>query len=194
MSEELLETTELHHQLHGHGEGGDSPAWLLYLSLTTAIIAVFAAIASLQAGALSNDALLEKNEALLYQSRASDQWSFYQAKGIKSAIAGGQAIYLASSQPEAAQRAAAEQARYKAEQEEIQTKAKELEQQIEEHNHRSEHFLEQHHRCAMAVTMFQIAIALGAIAALARRRLLWLGGLGCGALGLGLAIWGMFLT
>jgi Domain of unknown function (DUF4337) len=43
--------------------------------------------------------------------------------------------------------------------------------------------LEQHHRFAASVALFQIAIALGAIAALTRVWLVWIGSLVAGAIG-----------
>ena len=45
------------------------------------------AIVSLHAGSTINEALVLKSEATALQARASDQWAFYQAKGIKGAIA-----------------------------------------------------------------------------------------------------------
>ena len=99
MPEEDLETAELkeqidqrledheHHEHHGHAKPEQPPGWLRYLSLSTAMIAVFAAVASLESGSNSNEAILEKSEAMLSQSRASDAWSYFQAKGIKATVA-----------------------------------------------------------------------------------------------------------
>src|SRR3954468_6191226 len=83
MPDEDLETAELKERIEEgveralESEGGAGPRWTLYLSLSTAIIAVFAAIASLESGANSNDAILEKNDAILSQSKASDQWAYF---------------------------------------------------------------------------------------------------------------------
>lgn len=41
-----------------------------------------------------------------------------------------------------------------------------------------------HHRFARAVAFFQVAIALGAVAALTRRRAVWLGSIVVGAAGI----------
>ena len=65
--------------------------WIVYLSLSTALIAVLAAIAALESGTYSNQALMQKNEALLTQTKASDQWAYYQAKSVKAAIYATQA-------------------------------------------------------------------------------------------------------
>ena len=187
MPEEDLETAELKERIEEGVEKaleGEGPSWTLYLSLSTAIIAVFAAIASLQSGANSNDAILEKNEAVLNQSKESDQWSYYQAKGMKAAIAGAEADLLGASNAELVDKRRAEARRYKGEQDEIEKAAHELEKKVEEGNQRAERFLERHHRFALSVTVFQVAIALSAIAALTRRRALWWVGLAAGGVGL----------
>jgi len=189
MPEEDIETAELKERIEegvekALEEGGGGPGWTLYLSLSTAIIAVFAAIASLESGANSNDAILEKNEAVLNESKASDQWAYYQAKGVKSSLASLEADLLAGSNAERAAKAASEAKRYKAEQDEIDKGAHEIEKKVEESNARAERFLERHHKFALSVTMFQVAIALSAIAALTRRKPLWWVGLAASAVGL----------
>src|SRR5579872_2700705 len=63
-------------------EGG----FLRPIALSTAILAVFAAIAALRAGGTANEALILKTEATRLQAEASDQWNYYQAKGIKLAV------------------------------------------------------------------------------------------------------------
>ena len=189
MPEEDLETAELKERIEegvekALEEGGGGPRCTLYLSLSTAIIAVFAAIASLESGANSNDAILEKNEAVLNEARASDQWAYYQAKGVKSSLANTEADLAGTSNAELAVRAMAEAKRYKSEQDAIEKAAHELEKKVEESNERAERFLERHHRFALSVTMFQVAIALSAIAALTRRKALWWVGLAASAVGL----------
>src|ERR1700753_3876876 len=64
-------------------EGG---ALLRTIALTTALFAAVAAIASLQAGGTVNEALVLKTEAAVLQAKASDQWAYYQAKGIKATV------------------------------------------------------------------------------------------------------------
>lgn len=89
MSEELIETKELQEKLGEaieHAEKHPSLRWIMYLSFSTAVMAVVAAVASLEAGSLSNEAILFKNEAVLNQAKASDNWSYFQAKGIKKEI------------------------------------------------------------------------------------------------------------
>jgi hypothetical protein len=92
----------------------------LYLSLPTALIAV---VALLESGANSNDAILEKNEAVLSQSRASDQWALYQAKAMRAAIASGESEFSRATSPELAGKFRDEAARLKGEQASLEAKA-----------------------------------------------------------------------
>lgn len=172
--EEAVETKELKEQMDEMMEERKA-GWTLYLSFSTALLAVIAAIASLRSGALSNDALLLKNEAILYQAKASDQWAYYQAKGIKATI------YAA--QPTAS-KYVSEIKRYKDEQEEVKKSATEFEEKVKEKDEDATRHLEGHHKFAIAVTLFQIAIALSAIAVLVRRKALWILGLAVSGLGL----------
>src|SRR4051812_22371074 len=123
--EEDLETAELKEKIDEHLEhhGGHgthaSPSWTRWLSVSTALVAVFAAIASLLSGSNSNEAILEKSEAMLNQSLASDQWAYYQAKSVKSAIASGQALIVLDAKPDLAAKLTAEAKRYTTEGEKI---------------------------------------------------------------------------
>lgn len=178
MEEELeLDAKEAVEKLEGRG-------WNTYLAISTALIAVVAAIASLASGAYSNQAVLEKNNAVLFQSKASDQWSYYQAKGIKKNVS--DAFY----QQFSAAGFKAQSDKYAAEQLAIQAQAQSFEKQVEDANKASERSLEKHHKLAFSVTFFQIAIALAALSSLMRRRsffilslLFTIGGLGYMAAG-----------
>src|SRR5262245_63904016 len=91
MPEDEFETTEFKEKLEEATERAVEAAehralWIVYLSFSTALIAVFAAIAALESGTFANEALVQKNEALLAQAQASDQWAYYQAKSVKAAI------------------------------------------------------------------------------------------------------------
>ncbi|MDQ6887526.1 MAG: DUF4337 domain-containing protein [Gemmatimonadota bacterium] len=162
-------------------QGGSLLRWI---SLTTALLAALAAIGSLRAGATVNEALVLKTEATRLQAEASDQWAYYQAKGIKAAVAQS-ALNTWLAIGKAAPPALAQQsARYTAEQGDIQHKATELEARRDERSREADRLLEKHHHYATAVALFQIAIALGAIAALTRVRLAWLASLVAGVIGI----------
>jgi hypothetical protein len=185
-----VETERLHEAIHEEleKEGG---AFLRTIALTTALLAGLAAIASLRAGATVNEALVLKTEATRLQSEASDQWAYYQAKGVKSAVQEAtRASWLAVGKeppPDHAEKAK----HYAAEQEAIAEKAREKEQERDARSREADHLLHAHHRFASAVAFFQVAIALGAVAALTRSRLVWLGSLAVGAGGIGVAAWAL---
>lgn len=158
------------------------------IALTTAILAAVAAVAALQSGAAVNTALILKTEAARLQTEASDQWAYYQAKGIKAAIqAATRSAWLAAGKQAPAEHDA-EMRRYAAEQEEIKKAAEEKERQRDEKSREADHLLHRHHSFANAVALTQVAIALGAVAALTRIRWVWLGSLAVGGTGIALFV------
>lgn len=140
-------------------------AWISWVALSTAILAVLAAIASLLSGEYAN-------EAMMNQIEASDQWSYYQAKSIKAAVLDAKTT-LGGAPDEQDQ---SKRARYEKEQEEIKSEA-------ERKQAASKSFFHKHEVFARGVTMFQIAIAIAAICALTRKRSFWVVSLVFGALG-----------
>jgi hypothetical protein len=161
--------------------GGSMLRWV---SLSTALLAAVAAIASLRAGDTVNEALALKSDATRIQAQASDQWAFYQAKGIKGAVARSTAATWQAAGHAVPAELEATATRYDAEQKDIQAKAKELETERDAKEHEATSLLEKHHHYAAAVALFQVAIALGAVAALTRVRLVWYGSLALGAVGI----------
>ena len=139
--------------------------WISWVALSTAILAVLAAIASLLSGE-------HANEAMMNQIETSSQWSYYQAKSIKSAVVDMKMAL--SSVPDEQDRS--KRARYDKEQEEIKSEAEAKQAAAKSYFHKHEVF-------ARAVTMFQIAIAIAAISALTRKRSFWVVSLVFGAFG-----------
>jgi len=189
MPEDQFETSEFKEKLEEATERAVEVAehrslWIVYLSFSTALIAVLAAIAALESGAFSNEALIQKNEALLAQAQASDQWAYYQAKSVKAAIYSSQAAVAQSSNPDLAKKAQQQADRYSKEEEEISKSAKEREKEVAEKGELSAISMEHHHRFAYSVTMFQISIALAAVAALSKQKGVWFAGLVVAAAGL----------
>jgi hypothetical protein len=135
------------------------------VALSTAILAVLAAISGLLAG-------MYANEAMMSQIQASDQWGYYQAKSIKAAILEAKTT-LAS---DATDRDKEKAAKYQEEQAEIKREAEHKEAEARASFHRHEIF-------ARSVTMFQIAIAIAAISALTKKRRYWFVSLVFGLIG-----------
>ena len=142
---------------------------------------MLAAIAALESGSFANDAIVEKNDAVLHQSKADDSWAYYQSKGVEAAVYATQAE--GTSKPELAARWRAEGEREKNERAEIKKRAEEEDRKVTEMDAKSEHSLHVHHEFAKGVTIFQVAIALSAIAALTRRKPMWWVSLGLGVVG-----------
>jgi hypothetical protein len=161
------------------------------IAMSTALFAALAAIVSLQAGSTVNEALVLKTEATRLQAQASDQWSYYQAKGIKAALArNGQGPWLVLDKPPPA-KLVEDEARYLKEQDAIQTGAHALEKERDAKSHEADELLEHHHLFAQSVAFLQVGIALGAVAALTKSRATWwvsllLGVIGGGLFGFGL--------
>lgn len=149
------------------------------VALTSAFLAVFAAIAALLAGHHSNEAMIE-------QIKASDHWSYYQAKGIKSAILSSRVDLLSEMGRPTDPRAQEKLEQYKKDQDEASEKAKEKESESAEH-------LRIHQILARAVTFFQIAITIAAISVLTHRKRFWYMSLVFGAIGLCSLIQGIFI-
>ena len=158
------------------------------IAMTTALLATLAAFAALLAGTTVNEALTLKTEATRLQSEATDQWAYYQAKEIKAAVqeASRAAWFAIGKEPPANFEAAVK--RYAMEQEEIQKAAREREHERDAKSAEADHLFHRHHGFAISVAIFQVAITLGAVAALTRIRWIWIGSLVLGLAGAGLLL------
>lgn len=168
-----VDTERLHEAIHEEleHEGG---SLVKEIALTTAIFAAIAAVASLLAGSTINEALVLKNEASQLQGQASDQWAYYQAKGIKAAVQSGIAASWSAAGKTVPPEVEAAAKRYAAEQQEISNEAKKLEKERDVKSSEADELIHRHHKFAAAVAIFQVAIALGAVGALTRLRAVWI--------------------
>ncbi len=182
-----IETEKLHETIHEELEK-EGNRFIRSIALTTALLAALAALASLEAGATVNEALVLKTEATRLQAEASDQWAYYQAKGVKASVAEAAAAAFAAAGKEAPPAYEDRRRRYAEEQDAIQEKAKEKERERDATEREADHLLHLHHRYAAAVAFFQVSIALGAVAALTRIRLVWLASMAIGAGGIVFAV------
>ena len=152
--------------------------WLSYLALTTVILAVCATLSTFKGGGFST-------RSVMTQTQASDQWSFYQAKSIKGYIYEMQKDKLelelmalgTKSSPavrdeylQKIEGYGKKIAKYEEEKAQIQKDAKKFESIRDDAQKHSQAF-------GIAVIFLQIAILLSSIAALIKKKLIWL--LGC---------------
>ncbi len=167
MGRETLEPQEL-----VEVEEGPASSISTRVAVTAAILAVLASISALQAERTAAESILRKNEAVLAQSRASDEWALRQAKSIKLHI-----------QELAPAREMLDVDRQRAEITASEERAREAEGERDRANHEAGERFEQHHRFAVGTSLLQIAIVLETVAAVLRRPALWWGGMAVGAVG-----------
>lgn len=161
-------------------------AWTKYVSLSMICLAVLAAIATQRGAGYSSTVMKQLNEATFNQAEASDQWAFYQAKGIKQsiyelererAVAGSMAV-----EPKVLAGITAKVERYDAEKAAIAKEAKAFEAKRDAAREQSTLSADRAREMGLATTFFQIAIALGGVCLVVKKRWLWYVALGTGAL------------
>ena len=174
----------LEHAEHAEHAAHENNPFLTTVSITIAILAVIAAtIGSLETLETAN-AIAEKNAAVLKQSQASDQWTYYQAKSLKKnmfEIATAQAVAAGSAKADDFAKPAK---RYENEQDEIKKQAEELEHQRDEKLESGDHHEHRHHILTIGVTIVHVSIAIATIAIITKgKRWPWIMALGLCALG-----------
>ena len=151
--------------------------WTKYVSLTMVIIAVLAAIATLKGGGFSTRTLKEMNEATFNQTQASDQWSFFEAKSIKQNLYEIELDHLSagpSTDAAALAKMKAKIEKYDQEKADITTLAKKFEATRDEARQTALRVAEHSKQMGLAITLFQIAIALGAMCLIVKKKPLWI--------------------
>jgi hypothetical protein len=169
MEDPEVPTEHLHEEMEHHAAHGKAP-WMMGVALSSALLAGFAAVCSLLAGHHANEAMVD-------QIQSSDRWAYYQAKGIKAAVLGSKMELLEAEGKPVSEKDVQKMAAYKKDQDDIAAEATEKQHSAEAH-------LGRHVIFARAVTLFQIAIAIGAISALTNRRPFWFVSLVFGAGGI----------
>ncbi len=159
--------------------------WLNYLALTTVILAVCATLSTFKGAGYST-------RSVLSQTQAANQWAYYQSKSIKGYLYENQkesmelelkqnkAKFPKILQDEYEGKIAAYSQKLKRYDEEkaiISKEAKKLESIRDEAQKHSQAF-------GLAVIFLQIAILLSSIAALLKKKSVWLLGVSTGAVGI----------
>jgi hypothetical protein len=160
-------------------------SWTKYVSLTMVCIAVLAAIATLKGGGFSTRSLKEMNQATLYQAQASDQWAFFEALSIKENLYQIELDHLnAAPVPDAAavEKMKAKVAKYDKDKSDSSATAKKYEGQRDASRATADKAAEHSKQMGLSITLFQIAIALGAMCLTVKKKPLWIVSLILGAL------------
>jgi uncharacterized protein DUF4337 len=169
MSDELQELQE-------HAEHGREHPDLAPITITMAVLAVLVASVSL----LGHRA---HTEEVILQNKVTDQWSYYQAKKIRQhtdELFADLAAVIATKNADAAskleQKARGEADRYKDEQKELETKARELEKDFDLTHRKADRF-------DLGEVCLEVALVITSITLLSGRRIFWHLGLLIAALG-----------
>ena len=168
----------------GHGAGGLAQR----VALTTAILATIGALFGYQSGKVSTEALMAKNDSISFQTLASDQWAFYQAKATREFLANNFALTTTDDKLREKYKADAE--RYAKEKEDVQKEATELVKKAHEKELESVANLAPHEHMALGTALMQVGVALAAVTLLTRKNWLYAGALLFAAAGIGVASWG----
>jgi Domain of unknown function (DUF4337) len=177
-----LESNEAQ-ELQEHAEHAKHNPSLAPVSLTMAILAVLVAIVSLLGHRSST-------EEVLLQSKASDQWAFYQAKNIRrhnDEVVSDLTSIIATKEAETANKVrekySAEANRYQQEQKEIQSEAQKLEQEASIARKQTDRF-------DLGEVFLEIGLVITSITLLSGRRSFWHLGIILGLIGLTVALTG----
>jgi hypothetical protein len=165
---------EEHHHGHGHPDAAPEHGAHTVPAITAAVLAVLAALGSLLSGHAAN-------QAILAMSRASDEWSYFQAKSTKGHLyeVGADIVAALGTAPRdsAVEHFRKEAKRYEQEKAQIERDAERVQEE-------SRHELHKHHRFALAVAAFQVGIVLASVSLLVRLKGLYALSLVAGAAGL----------
>jgi hypothetical protein len=161
-----------HAQEQAHEAAHESrERWITGVALTAALLAALAAVTSMLSGH-------HEHESMIQQLEANDKWAYYQAKGVKTILREAQLEDRNDSGSPAYKALQDKIKDSKKKQADTRKEAEEMQEESKFHDHL-------HMMLAGGVTLFQVAIAVSAIAALTRRRAYWIVGIGLGTVAAG---------
>jgi hypothetical protein len=186
MSDSPLEEVENHehaeHAAHA-AESGDS--LISQVTFTIAVLAVVAAISASLETTESDAAISAKNDAVLAQDEATDQWGFANSKSLRKniyQIAGDAAGPKADAYVKSVAKESAGEAQAKAQAQALEAKRETLLAKGETHE-------ERHGRLTVASTLLHMAIAIATLAIILHRRWPWYAALALSAAGAAVGAW-----
>ncbi len=150
-------------------------AWTKYAALSMAFIALVAGYTFSKGGTCSGRVAKDLSEATYNQTNASDQWSFYQSKAQKQLLTELEINLKAAekSDEEGLKALKAKVARYDKEKAEIQAGAKKYEDARDAYRKDAERMTALGGKFGQAAQAFQIALAIGGLCLLSKKRWLW---------------------
>ena len=154
-------------------------SWEEWITKTTAVLAVFAALSSGQWGASNLKAILE-------QGKVDDGWSYYQAKSIKSHLAEhmqGLAGAMAADRPGADAALLKYRAEMDAEAKRLADEKSKIEGEVHGYERARDSYVERSFWFEIAFACLQAGVVLCTIAAASKKKGLWMIAMVAGLLG-----------
>jgi hypothetical protein len=173
-------------ELHENAEEAHRDRGLIPVTVTMAILAIVLAAISLLGHRTHT-------EELLLQTKATDQWAYYQAKNIRRhtyELFLDLLSVMNPKDPEAAKKVEekyrGEIDRYKNEQKDIESEAQQLEKEVATQGRRADRF-------DLGEVCLEVAIVLASLTLLTRQKLYWKLGTLAGLLGVAIAVSGFWV-
>ena len=169
--------------------------WTTYMALTTILIAVCATLSTFKGGGYST-------KSLLNQTLASDQWNYFNSKGVKSYIFEAQLtdVTFRKNMLDQTGKGTAVNKQYQQQIDLLSKKIKKFEDEKKEIKKNAEAYVKASaenklHSAAfgIAVIFLQVSILLSSISALTKRKYIWIISLFVGAAGILYFLNGFFL-
>jgi hypothetical protein len=186
MADSPLEELEHHeHAEHAHHAHESGDKLILQVTFTIAVLAVAAAISASVETTESDAAIVAKNDAVLAQDRATDEWGLANSKSLRKKVyeiaadAGGakSAGYAKRATDEGADQTTAT------------ATAKSFEAKRDEALELADRHEARHGRLTVASTLLHMAIAIATMAILLHRRWPWFAALALSAAGVAAGVW-----
>jgi Domain of unknown function (DUF4337) len=173
-------------ELHEQAEEGAHNASLAPVTVTMAIFAVLVAAVSL----LGHRA---HTEELLHQTKATDQWAYYQAKDIRQhtyeLFLDETSVFVLQNPDQVEkmkEKYQKEAQRYRDEEKEIEAEANKAEDEVKIERRRADRF-------DLGEVMLEAALVICSITLLTRKRAFWILGTALGLCGLAIGAVGLFI-
>ena len=186
MEEIEIPTEHLHEEINENAEENSKEKWALYVALSTAFMAVLAAIAGLLSGH-------HVNEAMIDQIKSSDQWAFYQAKDIRrhnyELFLDELSVFTVQKSDQADKikdKYEKETERYRDQQKDIEAEAKKAEDEVKVEGRRAD-------RYDLGEVLLEAALVICSITLLTRKKLYWGMGLVLAVIGIAIGASGFFV-
>jgi len=186
VSDSPLEELEHHeHAEHAAHAAETGNPLISQVTFTIAVLAVVAAISASLETTESDAAIAAKNDAVLAQDQATDQWGFANSKSLRRKV-----YEIAADQGGAKSGAYLKSATHEsADEKTAQTQALALESKVKSALERSEAHELRHGRLTVASTLLHMAIAIATLAIILTRRWPWFTALALSAAGLAVGVW-----